>query len=380
MSVDIARPDVQMLLDTPRGEGMILSCYADTRSAQEVDAPWQALFDEQGKRLRECLDDNTALLDKFHKDIATVRETLAACQSPGVAIFCAAERDYLVALPAAEPHENLLVLDEEPYLVPLLIAAARRQDYLVIVTNTHEAKLYASHEGACEYLYEIDGFVPREPHSSGEHWGKDQEAIARHREVNILKFLKTLVTEAENLWDDRSFRGILLLGEHEVLEHVRKRLPERMAKHVVLEAPFPRGAGVPEICEDIRSVVASAAAEQDDLLSRQVDQRLREGFALALGPQEVLEALRNGQVATLVLGPDPGTVDYRCTGCRSDFVVPHTSCPYCQAGCEKANLWQEILLLALAHNVPVYPVTAAARIPQDAGVAALLARDLPQWA
>lgn len=102
-------------------------------------------------------------------------------------------------------------------------------------------------------------------------------------------------------------------------------------------------------------------------------------MAVAAGPQEVIDALRDGQAAALVMGPDLGISASRCTNCRALFATPHATCPYCQATCQKGNLWQEILALALGHGIRVYRVKPSALLTTHGGIGALLARDESQW-
>ena len=43
------------------------------------------------------------------------------------------------------------------------------------------------------------------------------------------------------------------------------------------------------------------------------------------------------------------------------------------------NLWQEVLSFAVSHCVWVYRVEPSATLASHGGIAALLARDEPQW-
>jgi hypothetical protein len=52
-------------------------------------------------------------------------------------------------------------------------------------------------------------------------------------------------------------------------------------------------------------------------------------------------------------------------------------CPFCEATCEKVNLWQEILVFAARHNIPAHSVEANTELGRHGGVAALLAREGP---
>ncbi len=128
----------------------------------------------------------------------------------------------------------------------------------------------------------------------------------------------------------------------------------------------------------IGALERAQAARQQRVLG-ELARHLEEGWAVAAGPQEVIDALRDGQVADLILGPDPGATASRCSGCRSLFAAARESCPYCAAPCHKANLWQEVLAQALAHGIWVDLVDGPSDLDRHGGIAALLVRDEPQW-
>lgn len=369
-----SRPkDYQVLLDRPRGVGMVVSCYADTSVAEGFEPHWRQHLKAEATRIRGLLAGEPKALEEFERQLEAIRRALEAPEARrarGMAVFGASGWDQALALSSDEPYEGRLVVDEEPYLVPLLVADYRRREYLVVLTDTHRGRLYASVPGEAHLLDELDEAVPR---------GK-QTGIARHRKDHILQYQKELVRHVGRAWDAGSYQGIILLGEHEVLENFRGLLPKRLADRVVHEAPHAWAGRQPEIHDLVREVVDAAIASRQERLMEEISRRLAEGFAVATGPQEVIVALGNGQVLELVLGPDPGEVASRCSGCRSLFVAEESTCPYCKAPCTKASLWQEILSRAVRHGVAVHFVPTEARVAVPGGAAALLARDEPQWA
>ncbi|HWE39445.1 MAG TPA: hypothetical protein VG406_23035 [Isosphaeraceae bacterium] len=191
--------------------------------------------------------------------------------------------------------------------------------------------------------------------------------------------LPCLADRVVHAWDAGDFRGIVLMGEHEVLEHLRGRLPGPLAARVVRESPRPPAVERVGIDREVRAAADSADSAERARLLDEVGGRLREGFAVASGPREVIEALRDGQVRELVLAPDPGEVGARCVGCGALFVGESRPCPYCGEPCDRTNLWQGILTLALRRGVAAHVVRDAVPSALPGGVAALLLRDEPQW-
>jgi peptide subunit release factor 1 (eRF1) len=379
----LTQENIQVLLDQPRSQGMVVSCYADTAVTAGFEARWLQPFKTEASRIRQRLaEDHQARLE-FERNLESIRRVLEspeARQAKGMAIFSAAGRDFLLALPSDVPLEDRLVVDEEAYVVPLIEAYLRQRGYLVVLTDTHRGRLYAVGPGGSRLLDEIDEFVPKKQRSAGERWGKQQATIERHRKDHILHYQKELAQRVERTWGACRYEGLVLLGEHEVLEQFRTLLPPRLAARVVHEAPHAWTEEQAEIDAVVRAVIERAQATQEQRVLGELARRLGEGCAVAAGPQEVIDALRDGLVAELILGPDPGATASRCTGCRSLFATQRDACPYCAAPCRTGNLWQEVLALALGHGIWVDLVHNPSDLDRHGGIAALLARDKPPWA
>jgi hypothetical protein len=379
----IGQNDLQMLLDRSRGAGMVVSCYADTSVVEGFQPHWRQPMKDEARRAREALTDDHAALVEFERQLELIRSQLESAPgraARGTAVFAASGWDKALALDNEVPFENRLVVDEEPYLVPFLVDQVLRPQYLAVVTDTHHGHIYAARPGSARQLARVEGDVPRKNRSAGERWGKQQATIARHREDCILHYFKDLAARVVDAWDETQYRGIVLLGEHEVLEDFRTHLPKRLDGHVLAEGPHSWLGEARAVEDQVGEVVAVIVGAEQERLLDEIDGRLREGCAVTTGPREVIEALNNGLARTLVLGPDPGEVARRCRGCHSLFTAAETTCPYCQSPCDRTNLWQEILIRAVRHGVDVHfvPTKSVRTVPN--GIAALLARDEPRWA
>lgn len=374
--------DIQVLLDQPKGQGMLVSCYADTSVSGGFSHDWLQHFKTEASRIRQRLADDHQARIEFEHNVEVIRRSLESTEARrarGMAVFSAAARDFLLALPSELPYENRLVVGDEPYMVPLLEADFRRRGYLVVLVDTHRARWYAAGPGGSRSLGEIDESVPKKQHSAGERWGKQQATIERHRKDHILHFHKELVQQVERAWGQYPYQGIVLLGQHEILEQFRSLLPARLASQVVHDAPHDWTADQATIDVEIRALLETVRAAEESRVLAELDRRLHEATAVAAGPQEVIDALRDGQVAALILGPDPGASASHCTGCHALFATPHGNCPYCRTPCRTGNLWQEVLAFAVGHGIWVHRVRPSATLASHGGIAALLVRDEPQW-
>jgi hypothetical protein len=372
-----------MLLDHARGEGMIVSCYADTSLAAGFQSFWpQRLQNEVAQVEQRLATDRQARL-RFARDIEAIRRALerpAIHDARGMAVFSAADRGFFQALALRVPVKDRLVVDEEPYLVPLLEAVHRQRRYLVVLADSHRGRVFDVGWGRAHLVAALDEDVPRHQRSAGELWGKQQATIARHREDHILHSRKELVREIERGWPEAPYRGLILLGQRDAVEGLRANLSPFLASRVAHVAPHSWAGEPPSVDAEVQAALDDTNRAHDAWLVAELDRRLRENFLVAAGPQEVINALRNGQVGYpgyVVLEPDRGDVAARCTGCGSLFATPHDTCPYCQKTCRKANLWQEILMFSARHGITAHLVESNPILSRHGGVAAVLSRGEP---
>jgi hypothetical protein len=180
--------------------------------------------------------------------------------------------------------------------------------------------------------------------------------------------------------NDRDFAGLVLLGAHPVLEPLRKSLPPAVANQVIGETPEGMYVRPAEVEAAIRDAVRGALANDDSGAVGDLWDRLAERRAVAIGTREVLDALQGGRLGLrghgmLVLGPDPREAVGRCTRCRLLAADAPPTCPRCQGPCAEASLWEEILLMALRHQIVARFVADPERLAPYGGVVALLPKD-----
>ena len=213
-----------MLADRPRGEGMVVSCYADTSVSSGVRPLWHEHLKNEVKAIVETLTGDPAQRAAFERNVAAIEAVLSSRRTVaarGMAVFAAVQRDLVNGYMLTVPVPHRLVVDEEPYLVPLLELLNRQRRYLVVHTDTHRGRLYTAVPGAVRLIEEISEDVPKRHRAGGELWGKQQATIDRRREDHVLHYFKELVREIERAWPEEQYDGVVLLGEHDILENAR---------------------------------------------------------------------------------------------------------------------------------------------------------------
>jgi hypothetical protein len=371
---------IQPLVDQFRGDGLLVSCYADLSIIAGTPTRWPGVFKAKATAVKKLLADDPTASRQFEDNFQAIGEIVDAPETRharGIAVFSASQRGFFRSYPLDVPVENELVVHQAPYLVPLLQTLCRQRQYLVVHTNTQQGRLLSATASSLHLLEEIEEAVPKHQHSAGQRWGTEQATIARHREDCILHYQKKLVDAIDKTWAAHAFQGIVLLGEHEQLEHLRKRLPARLATRVVFEGPQAWVDEPLAIADTLHTELSEVVEAEEKRVFHAVEERHRLGYGIGVGAKNVVDALQSGQLRSggfgyLVMGPDPHEAVARCTACRSLFVEMPTACPRCHAPCADANLWEEILVMALKHKVVVHCVRAKQSLNSCGGIAAVL--------
>lgn len=381
--IDLTQNAIQVLLDHPKGEGMIVSCYADTSVTGGFVSLWSQHLKNEASAIEQRLGNDHQARAHVAKDLAIIRHALeepGAQRARGMALFSAAERGFFQAFTLGVPVKDRLVLDEAPSLVPLLEAMHRQRRYLLVLTDSHRGRLYEAAWGHTHLLRQIDKDVPKRQKSAGELWGKQQATIARHREDLLLHYRKELVSAIAHVWPDAPFRGLILLGDHKTIAALQSILPSPFENRVVHTGPHSWARREPTLDAEVQQVLDDVFRAHDARLMEELERRLHDHYLVAAGPQEVINALRQGQVGYpgyVVLEPDRGEMAARCTRCESVFTTIPATCPFCQGTCERVNLWQEILFFAARHNITAHTVESNPELSRHGGVAAALSRSEP---
>lgn len=375
--------DAQIWTHRTSSGGLVVTCYAETGVVEGFATHWRLFFKNESRRLRRTLAGRQKLWAEVKENLDVIQRALEAAEAAharGSAVMSGVRQQLFRAFSLPVPVRNFMVVDEEPYLVPLLETLHRERRFLTVLTDTHHARVYSVGLNVATPIAEIGADIPKHHRAAGETWGKQQATIARHREDRIRHYEDRVVQEMERSWNEEHYEGLILLGQKDVLAELRSRLPSWLESKVAAEMPHAFAGRQLSMTAKVRRVLDEMLRAHDARLVGDLKTRFEEHRGVASGPQAVLDALRRGQVGYpgyVLLQSDAGQPASRCTKCESPFAVTHERCPFCGAACETLSLWQEILSVAHRHGVRIHFVGDNPLLAQCGGVAAVLARDEP---
>jgi peptide subunit release factor 1 (eRF1) len=262
----------------------------------------------------------------------------------------------------------------------------------VAVTRKEGADLFEVRLGDVELEESVRGPAPRggleklEPGSGKPGRYYEREKKNERREENFVqKNRRAAAEEVTQLFDRTPHARVVLVGTGEAVAAFERELPERVVARVAARVPRARAW---ESAEGVRRDGVKALAER--VLTRERDEERREvdavigqalrGALAVAGPEDVVLALNEGRVHTLLIEEDFERTGFRCDNCDAlgARVEAAEVCPFCGGDVRAVPHFREALVArTLAEGGRVEVVPHGNKLHSYRGVAATLRQTAP---
>src|SRR5215217_1760095 len=286
--------------------GRVLSVYMDLDPSEFATPPARAslvtsLITDARHQVDALADLSHDELKSLRNDVEAVREALtqpgiADDGARGAAVFACELAGLFETIRLPYPIASRVVIDETPWVEPLLRARAER--WCVLLANRRNARVFV---GPPRELEETDR-VEDNVHSQHKQGGWSQPRYQRSIEEDVRDHLDHVVAVVFARLKAHAFDRLLVGAPQETLGDLERRLHpylrERLEGHVRLDV---ENAAV----DNVREAAAAAVEEIEVRREAEALERLREGIGAggraAAGPEDVQRALDEARVATLLL-------------------------------------------------------------------------------
>jgi protein required for attachment to host cells len=385
----LTRGNIEILLDTPGEQNYVVSAFADLT----VKDGFRNFFDREIRnqaRLAGAAISETEASKVLEANIAEIRAAVSEqvpSSARGVAAFVSVPRRLRHVIALDFPVQNRLVLDEEPFLTPLLEHWYGEPSYLVASVDSNRATIYEAWHGTlgeAETIARPDIEMDIQRDKPRFTYKKRFEQVFHEylHGAEQDQFLKTIVEEIAEHWTRGNFQGLILIARPSIRGAMRHLLPKELAATVVESESQAAALPSDEVAAEVARVVESWHARRDSEVTHELERRRKEKHLLAEGPTDVLDALQQGRATSLIVGRSRSMAGASCRDCGYSFGAPIATCVYCNGGCRSVDALQDILRRALKQRVPVHlfrPGPDPDPVAASGGVAALL-RAGANWA
>jgi hypothetical protein len=380
--------DAKALLELSRRTDAlgVLSVYAHADPTGSPDATAIDIKNRYRELRRRIMEDTpgdrsravTTALERLGPEV----ERLASPTEPGRGrvAFAALSGDWVLRMDSQMPVPQRVVLDDGPFIHPLLELLDEGRPAGVVLVSADDARLLEWRFKDLQLLSRMQYEEVEAPHEragqigggpAGQFHTPMLEQRQARRQDRVQRFLDHVAQVAAGLADERRWERILVSGGERWTEPVAAKLPGPLQNKAIRDARVL--AGLDE--EKLRAAVTERLHQHHASRERRLLEQVRDaglGKAGALGLSEVAAALNVGRVAHLVYDPE-----VRYTGSVSPDGALYADtevAPGDEPGTPEPRLTERLVERALATGARISPVEGAAGsvLNEAAGIGALL--------
>lgn len=303
---------------------LYLNLQADGRGKANVDPFLKKEFAERLRTYGAEAPERGSLENDRQKIVELVDSRSASAN--GLVVFSSSGADLFEAIQLSAPiDEHKLFINDRPHLYPLAKLMDQYPRYLVLLADTHSARIFVIAVNAVERTERIEN--PKTKHHKMGGWS--QARYQRHHEAHVYSHLKTVAQRLADLHRRRRFERLILAGPEEAATELQRVLPRMLARRVVAVIPADIDAGVREILGKTLAVERRIEREEEERLLRQLVDLAGPGGRSVLGVRPTLVALWADLVQTLVVAQGARGEGAECPNCERLDPGRVERCPTC---------------------------------------------------
>ena len=348
-----------LALDQPRDArllslGQMFKRKEQQMTEQGLAEAWKALAAEQDKVTRHV-------------------EELPAGPHRGLVLFICSPRDIFEAYPLPLSVPDLLEVGTSPYIRPLTTLAGDHCRTLTVLLDRRKARFFEGLLGLVRELPELEiTNTAQPPARDGDQGRAGDSGRARKAEEALGHYYKQIVQRLREEFAARKCQQLLVGGSRVRVESFLPSLHPYLAQNLAGSIICDVNATLSQVAEEVAKAQALASRQRKERCLANLADNLGPGGQAATGLNQVLAALHDGQVHTLLVRRGFTQQGWSCPACGR-LRAEAGSCLLCSAAMTRVD---DVVNLALARalesGAALEQVEGASALDQMEGIAALL--------
>jgi peptide subunit release factor 1 (eRF1) len=270
-----------------------------------------------------------------------------------------------------QPIRNLLVVDNTPYIRPLISYFNRHRPLGVVHIDRKEAHFFKVFLGEIHEIGRIKDEVPRRVRAGG--WqGYEEKKIDRHVQDRIAHHFQNTAQTLLPLFKKEELEGLVLIGNKKNVSEFKSFLHPYLKERHLADLELDRLPKEKEILKEVLKLEGrQELARQKPVFEKWVEGVEKKSMAVG-GLRQTLHALNQGIVRVLFVGDTCRAQGKRCNACN-ELRVDGSLCSQCQELLDSVpDVVDEAEQLAVQQDIEIYSVHANAQLERYGGIGALL--------
>jgi len=332
MATDITTDRLRELAEARSATGKVLSVFINLDPRHFAAPPARAteissVLDEAARSIRDHADLTHDERVALQKDVERVRERLRSGSDTegarGLAIFASEPAGLFEVLKLPRPVEHKVAISDSPCVQPLAQIGAGELWWLLLCDRRRVRLLAGTVDGMVEVWRQDDD-------TKGQHeqGGWSQARYQRSVDKEAEDHLRAVDAELQRRLRGTRIAGLLLGGPKETVTQLEGMLHADVKR--CLQGRFDAdvwNTSADEVLQAARPVLDELTARRDHELLERVNEGLGTGGRAARGLTDVLEAVVERRVDTLIVQEGFSAKGTRCPQCGWLGVSAGAQCP-----------------------------------------------------
>lgn len=312
--------------------------------------------DPEAKDEREFFDENVKLVTDYFKPNPPT--------SGAICIFACWAIDYFKVYQMPALAKDILWIDSSPYIRPLAELQDEYENVAVVIADNKKARIFLVSSAVAGEEKVIKGNIKNHVKKGG--WS--QQRYERRRDKQLQLYAREIVEAIAALNKDESFKRIIMVGGKETLRVLFKNLPPSLQKKTDKNAiDLNREENM--INREIMELYTQQERRSEHTLWEKIRaEYLKDGLGV-VGIENVLNAVKIGQVDTLIVHRSYTPTGQRCRSCEHLQTDEKEKCSHCGSesvfAVDLVNEIVEMLMLTggeIEFSDPIETLTEAGNI------------------
>jgi peptide chain release factor subunit 1 len=338
------REELKEIAKMTTGDSYFVSLYLNTNPMTNTKNNYVIHVKNMLKKTTEQLD--KAVTKRIQGDIKKISAYILTNKrifKKGLVILSAQEEEFWKEFHLSLPIKNEIIIDNTPYIKPLLDILDNYQRYAILLVGKDSARLFVIHLGEIEEYTEVHTVDVPGRHKKGGWFSLSEKSYERHIDYHVGLHLKDVIKQLE-VFLSREYVGSLLLGgSEEAVIKVRGMLPQKLARKVIGTFHAEMFANSKEVLKKAEPILQVAERKKDEKTVDDLLTKAMKNESAVIGIEDVLHTLQEGRIMKLLFLKDFKQSGLTCQNCGFLTVQTVSSCPYCKGKTKKVNYIVDLL-------------------------------------